>query len=110
MAGRQTRRDQLGYDLWVEIIGSQDAVTVELGRRTPLRSLESDAPAMPGPAWQMFLSRFETARGSAPDGDGGDVGGHEGSHRQTGDRPRRAVGQTPPGPDWIDSGGANMKL
>jgi len=26
-----------------------------------LRSLESDAPAMSGPAWQTFPSRFETA-------------------------------------------------
>jgi myo-inositol 2-dehydrogenase/D-chiro-inositol 1-dehydrogenase len=57
----QTRHDPLGYDIRMEIVGSRDAVTVGLGRQTPLRSLEPDAPAMPGPAWQTFLTRFETA-------------------------------------------------
>jgi myo-inositol 2-dehydrogenase/D-chiro-inositol 1-dehydrogenase len=57
----QTRHDPLGYDVRMEIIGSNDAVTVGLGQRTPLRSLEPDAPALAGPAWQTFLTRFEAA-------------------------------------------------
>jgi myo-inositol 2-dehydrogenase / D-chiro-inositol 1-dehydrogenase len=57
----QTRHDPRGYDIRMEIIGSKDAVTVGLGANTPLRSLEADAPQMPGPAWTTFLTRFEPA-------------------------------------------------
>jgi myo-inositol 2-dehydrogenase/D-chiro-inositol 1-dehydrogenase len=57
----QTRHDPRGYDIRMEIIGSKDAVTVGLGANTPLRSLEADAPPMPGPAWTTFLTRFEPA-------------------------------------------------
>ena len=57
----QTRHDPLGYDIRMEIVGSRDAVTVGLGQRTPIRSLEADAPALAGPAWRSFLDRFETA-------------------------------------------------
>jgi myo-inositol 2-dehydrogenase/D-chiro-inositol 1-dehydrogenase len=57
----QTRHDPRGYDIRMEIVGSGDAVTVGLGANTPLRSLEADAPPMPGPAWTTFLTRFEPA-------------------------------------------------
>lgn len=57
----QTRHDPRGYDIRMEIIGSKDAVAVGLASRTPLRSLDADAPAMPGPAWTTFLTRFEDA-------------------------------------------------
>ena len=57
----QTRHDPLGYDVRMEVIGSRDAVAVGLGARTPLRSVEVDGPAMPGPAWATFLTRFEDA-------------------------------------------------
>jgi myo-inositol 2-dehydrogenase/D-chiro-inositol 1-dehydrogenase len=57
----QTRHDPRGYDVRMEIVGSNDAVAVGLGANTPLRSLESDAPPMPGPAWTTFLTRFEPA-------------------------------------------------
>lgn len=57
----QTRHDPLGYDIRMEIVGSRDSVAVGLAARTPLRSLERDAPAMPGPAWTTFLTRFEEA-------------------------------------------------
>jgi myo-inositol 2-dehydrogenase/D-chiro-inositol 1-dehydrogenase len=57
----QTRHDPLGYDIRMEIVGSRDVVTTGLGQRTPLRSLETDAPPISGPAWQTFLTRFETA-------------------------------------------------
>jgi myo-inositol 2-dehydrogenase / D-chiro-inositol 1-dehydrogenase len=57
----QTRHDPLGYDIRMELVGSRDAVTVGLGQRTPLRSLEADGPALADPAWRSFLDRFETA-------------------------------------------------
>lgn len=57
----QTRHDPRGYDIRMEAIGSRDSVAVGLGDRTPLRSLESDGPAFPGPVWETFLTRFETA-------------------------------------------------
>jgi myo-inositol 2-dehydrogenase/D-chiro-inositol 1-dehydrogenase len=57
----QTRHDPRGYDIRMEIVGSRDSVAVGLGARTPLRSLEGDAPSMPGPAWTTFLTRFEDA-------------------------------------------------
>jgi myo-inositol 2-dehydrogenase / D-chiro-inositol 1-dehydrogenase len=57
----QTRHDPRGYDIRMEVVGSRDSVAVGLGARTPLRSLEADAPAMPGPAWTTFLTRFEAA-------------------------------------------------
>jgi myo-inositol 2-dehydrogenase/D-chiro-inositol 1-dehydrogenase len=57
----QTRHDPRGYDIRMEIVGSKDSVAVGLAGRTPLRSLEPDAPPMPGPAWSTFLTRFEAA-------------------------------------------------
>ncbi|MFZ5852901.1 MAG: Gfo/Idh/MocA family protein [Chloroflexota bacterium] len=57
----QTRHDPRGYDVRMEIVGSKDSVAVGLAARTPLRSLEADGPAFPGPAWTTFLTRFETA-------------------------------------------------
>jgi myo-inositol 2-dehydrogenase/D-chiro-inositol 1-dehydrogenase len=57
----QTRHDPRGYDVRMEIVGSRDSVTVGLGPRTPIRSLEPDAPAIPGAAWTSFLDRFEVA-------------------------------------------------
>jgi myo-inositol 2-dehydrogenase/D-chiro-inositol 1-dehydrogenase len=55
------RHDPLGYDIRTEIFGSRDSVTVGLGPRTPLRSLEPGVPPPPGPIWQNFLIRFEDA-------------------------------------------------
>jgi myo-inositol 2-dehydrogenase / D-chiro-inositol 1-dehydrogenase len=57
----QTRHDPRGYDIRMEVMGSKDAVTVGLSTSTPLRSLEAEAPLMPGPAWTSFLTRFEAA-------------------------------------------------
>jgi myo-inositol 2-dehydrogenase/D-chiro-inositol 1-dehydrogenase len=57
----QTRHNPRGYDIRMEIVGSRDAVAVGLGANTPLRSLEADGPAMPGPGWDSFLTRFEPA-------------------------------------------------
>jgi myo-inositol 2-dehydrogenase/D-chiro-inositol 1-dehydrogenase len=57
----QTRHDPRGYDIRMEVVGSKDVVAVGLAAATPLRSLEADAPAMPGPAWTSFFARFESA-------------------------------------------------
>jgi myo-inositol 2-dehydrogenase/D-chiro-inositol 1-dehydrogenase len=56
-----TRHDPLGYDIRTELFGSKDSVSVGLGPRTPLRSLEPGVPPPAGPAWPNFLDRFETA-------------------------------------------------
>ena len=55
------RHDPLGYDIRTEIFGSRDSVSVGLGPRTPLRSLEPGVPPPEGPAWRDFLVRFEDA-------------------------------------------------
>jgi myo-inositol 2-dehydrogenase/D-chiro-inositol 1-dehydrogenase len=55
------RHDPLGYDIRTEAFGSKDSVTIGLGRRTPMRSLEPDVPAPAGPAWSIFLDRFDDA-------------------------------------------------
>lgn len=57
----QTRHDPLGYDVRMEVVGSRDSVAVGLAGQTPLHSLEAGAPAMPGPYWTTFLTRFEAA-------------------------------------------------
>ena len=57
----QTRHDPRGYDVRMEIVGSRDAVTVGLGPRTPLRSLEAGATEFRENGWDSFLTRFETA-------------------------------------------------
>ena len=56
-----TRHDPLGYDVRTEIFGSRDSVSVGLGPRTPLRSVEPGVPPPDGPAWSIFLDRFRPA-------------------------------------------------
>jgi myo-inositol 2-dehydrogenase/D-chiro-inositol 1-dehydrogenase len=56
-----TRHDPLGYDIRAEVFGSKDSVSVGLGPRTPLRSVEPGVPPPAGPAWKDFLVRFESA-------------------------------------------------
>lgn len=56
-----TRHDPLGYDIRAEVFGSKDSVSVGLGPKTPLRSLEPGVPPPAGPAWKDFLVRFESA-------------------------------------------------
>jgi myo-inositol 2-dehydrogenase / D-chiro-inositol 1-dehydrogenase len=55
------RHDPLGYDIRAELFGSKDSVSVGLGPRTPLRSVEPGVPGPAGPVWQNFLIRFEDA-------------------------------------------------
>jgi len=56
-----TRHDPRGYDIRTELFGSGDSVTIGLGPRTPMRSLEPGVPPPPGPAWSMFIDRFHDA-------------------------------------------------
>lgn len=56
----QTRHNPRGYDIRMEVVGSEDAVSVGLGPRTPTRSLEPGGPDF-GPGWDSFLTRFEAA-------------------------------------------------
>jgi myo-inositol 2-dehydrogenase / D-chiro-inositol 1-dehydrogenase len=55
------RHDPLGYDIRTELFGSKDSVSVGLGPRTPIRSVEPGVPGPAGPVWQNFLIRFEDA-------------------------------------------------
>jgi len=56
-----TRHDPLGYDIRAELFGSRDSISVGLGPRTPMRSVEPGVPPPPGPAWPNFLVRFTDA-------------------------------------------------
>lgn len=56
-----TRHDPLGYDIRAELFGSKDSISVGLGPRTPIRSVEPGVPPQAGPAWPHFLDRFDQA-------------------------------------------------
>lgn len=55
------RRDPLGYDVRLEILGSEDSVSVGLDARTPLHSLEPGMPPAPAKPYSFFLDRFDAA-------------------------------------------------
>jgi myo-inositol 2-dehydrogenase/D-chiro-inositol 1-dehydrogenase len=55
------RHDPLGYDIRTELFGSRDSVSVGLGPRTPMHSVEPGVPAPSGPTWRMFVDRFHDA-------------------------------------------------
>jgi myo-inositol 2-dehydrogenase / D-chiro-inositol 1-dehydrogenase len=55
------RHDPRGYDIRAELLGSGDSIAVGLGARTPLRSVEEDAPDLRGDPYTGFLERFERA-------------------------------------------------
>ncbi|HEY7283743.1 MAG TPA: Gfo/Idh/MocA family oxidoreductase [Actinomycetota bacterium] len=56
-----TRHDPLGYDIRMELIGSRDSVAVGVDERTPLRSLEPDAPRTAATPYRDFQDRFQGA-------------------------------------------------
>ncbi|MEX1294853.1 MAG: Gfo/Idh/MocA family oxidoreductase [Candidatus Limnocylindrales bacterium] len=56
-----TRHDPLGHDVRAEVFGSRDSVAVGLGPRTPIRSVEPGVPPPDGPAWTIFLDRWDEA-------------------------------------------------
>ncbi len=55
------RHDPLGYDIRAELFGSGDSISVGLGPRTPMHSVEPEVPPPAGPAWADFIDRFEPA-------------------------------------------------
>jgi myo-inositol 2-dehydrogenase / D-chiro-inositol 1-dehydrogenase len=55
------RHDPLGYDIRSELFGSKDSISVGLGPRTPIHSVEPGVVQFAGPAWPDFLDRFEDA-------------------------------------------------
>lgn len=58
------RRDAVGYDHRMEVIGSRDSVSIGLGPRTPLHALDTPAPSGPGSPvepWEGFIDRFAAA-------------------------------------------------
>lgn len=54
------RRNPLGYDVRHEVLGSRDSISIGLGERTPVRSVEPGAEP-PDHPFQSFLVRFEQA-------------------------------------------------
>lgn len=55
------RHDPLGYDIRAELFGSGNSISVGLGPRTPLHSVEPGVPPPAGPAWADFIDRFTPA-------------------------------------------------
>jgi len=55
-----TRRDPLGYDVRLEVFGTDDSIVVGQDARSPIRSLEPDAKP-PSAAYRDFWDRFEPA-------------------------------------------------
>jgi myo-inositol 2-dehydrogenase/D-chiro-inositol 1-dehydrogenase len=55
-----TRYHAAGYDVRMELAGTDDQLAVGMGPRMPLRSLEGD-PARPRSPWPGFLDRFAAA-------------------------------------------------
>jgi len=55
-----TRRDPLGYDVRLEVFGTEDSIAVGVDDRSPLRSVEPGAaPGVPG--YRDFIDRFGPA-------------------------------------------------
>ncbi len=55
------RHNPSGYDIRMEIYGSEDSVAVGWDDRTPLRSVEPAVEAPAGPPYRDFLDRFAAA-------------------------------------------------
>jgi myo-inositol 2-dehydrogenase/D-chiro-inositol 1-dehydrogenase len=58
------RHDPLGYDIRAELFGSGDSISVGLGPRTPMHSVEPGVPPPDGPPWRDFIDRFSPAYGA----------------------------------------------
>lgn len=56
-----SRHDPRGYDVRTELFGSKDSISVGLGPRQVIRSVEPGVPEPEGPAWSSFLERFAQA-------------------------------------------------
>ena len=53
-----TRHDPLGYDVRLEVFGTRDSIAVGVDGRTPLRSVEPEAPRAAADGYRDFLDRF----------------------------------------------------
>jgi myo-inositol 2-dehydrogenase/D-chiro-inositol 1-dehydrogenase len=56
-----TRHDPLGYDVRLEVFGTRDSIAVGVDGRTPLRSVEPEAPRAAADGYRDFLDRFDGA-------------------------------------------------
>jgi myo-inositol 2-dehydrogenase/D-chiro-inositol 1-dehydrogenase len=56
-----TRRDPLGYDVRLEVFGTEDSIAVGVDGRSPLRSVEPGAAAPGAPGYRDFIDRFGPA-------------------------------------------------
>jgi myo-inositol 2-dehydrogenase/D-chiro-inositol 1-dehydrogenase len=56
-----TRHNVPGYDVRAELVGSEDSIVVGLDSRSPLHSVEPDAPPEPRDPYRDFTARFGTA-------------------------------------------------
>ena len=55
------RHDPVGYDFRAEILGSGDSIVIGTDGRTPVHSVQPDAPPPPPDPYPGFLDRFEQA-------------------------------------------------
>jgi myo-inositol 2-dehydrogenase / D-chiro-inositol 1-dehydrogenase len=53
-----SRRDPLGYDVRMEVFGTEDSVAVGLDSHTPIRSVETGVPPPADPVTAGWLDRF----------------------------------------------------
>ena len=56
-----SRHDPLGYDIRTELFGSRDSISVGLGPRQVIRSVEPGVAPPEGPPWPNFQERFADA-------------------------------------------------
>jgi myo-inositol 2-dehydrogenase/D-chiro-inositol 1-dehydrogenase len=56
-----SRHDPRGYDIRTELFGSRDSISVGLGPRQVIRSVEPGVPEPEGPPWPNFQDRFAAA-------------------------------------------------
>jgi myo-inositol 2-dehydrogenase/D-chiro-inositol 1-dehydrogenase len=56
-----TRRDPLGYDVRLEVFGTDDSIVAGQDARSPIRSVEPGAGLPPDSAYRDFWDRFEPA-------------------------------------------------
>lgn len=56
-----SRYNGAGYDVRMEVAGTEATLVVGLDTRVPLRSSEPDAPTLAPSAWSGFLDRFDRA-------------------------------------------------
>lgn len=55
------RHDPVGYDFRAELLGSGDSIAVGVDGRTPVHSVQPDAPPPPADPYRGFLDRFQQA-------------------------------------------------